>query len=240
MKGLAQQTSAVAPSPTLAQDLQRLGAEATSLSQSLPSFTCDETAVSQAIRNGKIVRDMRLSGTLRMVRDRAGALDESYTFKHDHVLFFVPVIPPLYVRGGFDSALSYFSPGQQSCLQYSLSPRRIDFETRTDANASACKQRGMKGFALLNAEGNVTHIERTVPLDVAKPLKLATFAAVDLAPIELNGRAFQLSNHMTAEKPLTGAMGHFEATYTHCHLFAATVTLGPSTEVPPDATANPQ
>jgi hypothetical protein len=228
-------------SPELKHDLQHIAAEANDLDHSLPSFTCEESAVSQAIRNNKVRRNVQASGLLRMMRDSTGKLSETYTFKRDHILFFIPSSLPIYVSGGFDSALSYFSASSQACYRFSLSPGRIDFQARTDPiSAHACKERGLKGFALLNADGDVSHIERTIPADVASPLKLATFASIDLAPVDLNGHTYQLSHHMVAEMPITGATGHFEATYTNCHLFTATVTLGPSTEVPPDTTPKPQ
>jgi hypothetical protein len=236
-------TLAQQPAPTLQQDLQRIAAEASALQQSLPSFTCDEAATSQAIRDRKVFRSVHVEGNLRMVRQPDGRLKETYEFKRNRFLFVIPTSLPAYISGGFDSALSYFLPGAQGCYRYMLSsPRRIDFATRDDAaTPAACKDRGLKGFALLNADGRVTHIERTIPADVAKPLKLATYASIDLAPVELDGRTFNLSNHLIAEMPIVmGATGRMEATYTHCHLFTTTVTIGPSSEVPAGVTTNPQ
>jgi hypothetical protein len=166
---------------------------------------------------------------------------ETYTYKHEHILLFIPKFPPLFVRGGFDSALVYFAPSVQACYRYSLSPGRIDFETRTGpVSGHFCTEQGLKGFALLDADGDITHIERTLPPDVAKPLKLVTFAAIDITPVTLNGHIYPLSHHMIADMPLSNAMGHFEATYNNCHLFTATVTLGPATEVPPASPPQPQ
>lgn len=235
----AQQKPPAAYSPELQQDLQRIGAAASEQILSMPNFTCDETAVSQALRDHKIVRSLSLSGIIRTIRQPDGRLLETNDYKHEHILLFIPKIPPLFVRGGFATALSYFLPAEQGCYRYSLSPGRIDFESRSDS-AHACTQRGTKGFALLSPDGNVSHIERTLPPDVAAPLKLATFAAIDLAPVQLGGNTYQLSHHMVAEMPLHDATGHFEATYASCHLFTATVTLGPATEVPPTDTPNPR
>lgn len=247
----AQQTPPVAQTatysagyaPELKQALQRIGAIANDLLQSMPSFTCDEAATSQAIRDHKVLRSVSLSGTVRTIRKPDGRMVETYDYKREHILFFIPKFPPLFVRGGFDSALFYFLPVAQPCYRYSLSPGRIDFETRTGpVPGHICQEQGLKGFALLSADGNITHIERTIPQDVAKPLKLTPFAAIDLAPIILNGRTYQLSHHMVAEMPVDEdkVMGHFEATYTNCHLFTATVTLGPATELPPADTRKPQ
>lgn len=229
--------------PELKQDLQRIGAAANALIQSMPSFTCDETATSHALRDHKIQRTVSLNGTVRTIRKPDGRMVETYDYKREHILFFIPKFPPLFVRGGFDSALAYFLPTAQDCYRYSLSPGRIDFETRsTQVSGHICQEQGLKGFALLDADGNITHIERTLPPDVAKPLKFATFAAIDLTPVSLNGRTYQLSHHMVAEMPLdtNKVMGYFDATYTNCHLFTSTVTLGPATEISPADASKPQ
>lgn len=237
----AAQQDYAAASPELRQDLQRIGAAASELILSMPSFTCDEAAVSQAVRDHKVVRSVSLNGVVRTIRKPNGRMVETYDYKREHILFIIPRVPPLFVSGGFATALAYFLPSAQACYDYSLSPGRIDFTTRTDpASANACADRGLKGFALLNAQGSVSHIERTIPPDLAKARKLANFAAIDLAPVEFNGHIYQLSRHMVAEMPLGEATGHFEATYSNCQLFTTTVTLGPSTEVPPDATAKPR
>jgi hypothetical protein len=228
--------------PALQQALQRLGSEADQLIQSTPSFTCDETATSQAIRDQKVLRTVSLSGTVRTLRKPDGRMVETYDYKREHILFFLPKFPPLLVSGGFDTALSYFLPSAQACYRYSLSPGRIDFETRTgQVSGHICTEQGLKGFALLNPAGDITHIERTIPPAIAKPLKDVPFAAVDIAPVTLNGRTYPLSRHMVATQPMEdGATGHFEATYTNCHLFTSTVTIGPSTEIPTTNAANPR
>ena len=224
----------------LKQDLQRLGSEADQLIQSTPSFTCDETATSQALRDQKVIRSVSLSGTVRTIRKPDGRMVETYDYKREHILFFIPKFPPLFVSGGFDTALSYFLPSAQACYRYALSPGRIDFETRTgQVSGHICREQGLKGFALLDPAGGITHIERTIPPDVAKPLKDVPFAAIDITPVTLNGRVYQLSHHMVATQALDNATGRFEATYNNCHLFTSTVTIGPATVIPSPASTNP-
>jgi hypothetical protein len=237
-----QQPQPDAYSPELQRDLLRLGSDAEDLIQSTPSFTCDETATSHALRDQKILRSVSLSGTVRTIRKPDGRMVETYDYKREHILFLISKFPPLFVSGGFDTALSYFLPSAQACYRYSYSPGRIDFETRTgQVSGHICREQGLKGFALLDATGEITHIERSIPPDVAKPLKDVPFAAVDIAPVTLNGRVYQLSQHMVATQPLeSNATGRFEATYTNCHLFTSTVTIGPSSEIPSTSTAKPQ
>ena len=227
--------------PELRQALQRLGAVAADLIQSTSSFTCDETATSQAIHDQKVFRSVSLSGTVRTLRQPDGRMFETYAYKREHILLFLPKLPPLFVSGGFDTALSYFLPSAQACYRYSLSPGRIDFATRSGpVSGHICTEQGLKGFALLDAAGSITHIERTIPLAIAKSLKDVPFAAIDIAPVTLNGHVYPLSRHMIATQPMdNNATGRFEATYTRCRLFTSTVTIGPSTEIP-ITTPNPQ
>lgn len=236
----AQNAAASSAPQLLSQQLQRLGASANELMNSIPSFTCNETAFSQETRDGRVSRPVKMAGVVRAIRQPNGVLTEKYEYKHDHMLLIIPKIPPLFVSGGFATALGYFLPSAQACYRYTLSPGRIDFAARPPATAPhRCDERGLQGFALLDASGNVTHIERTLPPETAKQLKLATSAAVDFAPVQLEGHTYQLSQHLVAEMPVGNATGHFEATYTNCHRFAATVTLGASTEVPSDRSPKP-
>ncbi len=236
----AQQATATVSAPVPREEMQRLGASANALMSSMPSFTCDETAVSEVVHDGKVGRTVKMAGMVRAIREPNGDLVEKNEYKHQWIFLVVPKMPPLFVSGGFATALGYFLPSVQACFRYTMGAGRIDFVARPVGMAPPnCTERGLKGFALLDAAGNVRHIERTLPPEVAKPLKLATFASIDLAPVELDGRAYQLSDHIIAEMPLSGAMGRFEATYTSCHKFAATVTLGASSEVPAEGAGKP-
>ena len=56
----------------------------------------------------------------------------------------------------------------------------------------------------------------------------------------LDGHTYRLSNHLLAQMPAGPFTGRFEASYTNCHLYKATVTFGPATEAQPDTTPTPQ
>jgi hypothetical protein len=222
------------PSPELTQALQRLAAAADALTHSLPSFTCQETVVSQRRHGKKIEQQTNFTANLRVNRAADASLSESFTVLTLNGKPFSggSFNTPTYVSGGFDRAILYFSSKLQPCFSYRLSPHRIDFEGVADPK---CIFQGTHGFALLDADGNLTYLERTVPPDQARYRGLADFAAFDFADINLNGRTYRLSRHLLAEVNEGRTTGHFEATYTNCHLFSATVTIGPSTEIPPDS-----
>ena len=109
---------------------------------------------------------------------------------------------PFYTSGGFDAAMVYFLPAHQACYRYSLSQGRIDFETSPDfASHPQCRNDAVHGFALMNATGDVTHMERTVPAEVTHELHLVPFAAIDFAPVELKGQVYRLTQHLITEYP---------------------------------------
>lgn len=220
---------------TLQQELQRLGVAASALERSLPSFTCQETVVSQRLQGKKLQQQANFTATIRAKRAADGTLAESYqpTTLNGKPLSGSGFGLPVYVAGGFDRAMIYFLPSLQPCYRYQLSPGRIDFETIPHhASPLSCEYEDTRGFALLDATGNITHLERRISPKSAIHLRLAPFAAFDFADIHLSGRTYRLAHHMQAEVAQNGSVGRFDATYTDCHLFTATVTIGPPTEVP--------
>jgi len=219
------------------QELRKLGAVAETLDHSLPSLTCQEDGLSERIVRGKVKQHVAFTASMRAERTPGGPLHETFVvttlngkpWKGKGVRF------PYYTSGGFDSAMVYFIPTHQACYRFSMADRRIDFDTAPDATTHPqCRNDGLKGFALLDAEGNVTHIERTVSADATRDFRLVPFAAIDFAPVELNGEVFRLSSHLVTEFPEGDAKGRFEATYSGCKLFSVSVTIGPPTPVDPD------
>jgi hypothetical protein len=229
-----------APSPTLAQELQRLGEAATTLEHALPNFTCQEKAISRALKGKKVTMTTEFVSTLRAQRGADGSLDESFAPTEVNGKPFTTgsFRLPVYISGGFDRAMRYFAPAQQVCYRYSLSPGRIDFAAIDDPALSAsCKEATTRGFALLDAEGNVTRVERRVEPEAAQARHEATYAVVDFAAVTLNGRTYRLSQHLYAEMPMFHHPTTFTADYTDCKLFTATVTLHTVPDSAPDSDA---
>jgi hypothetical protein len=170
---------------------------------------------------------------MRAVRTPGGRLHESFTLTTVNGKPFSGKDPrlPYYTAGGFDSAMVYFMPAHRACFHYTLSDGRIDFETAADVESlPQCRNDTVHGFALIDVDGNVTHMERTVSAEATRDFHLVPFAAIDFAPVELNGQVFRLSSHMVSAFP----EGRFEATYSDCKLFSVSVTIGPATPVDPD------
>ncbi len=231
----AQQTQAA----DLKSLLIRLGDEARSLEQSLPSFGCTETAISQELRKDKVIRRVDFTALLRVRRAADGTLSESTEYATVNGKAFTGggFTMPAYSEGGFRHALGYFAPQQQPCYRYTLTPGRINFETAPGPLLPTCRSAGTKGFALLDADGDVTHVERHVTGEAATAFHLSPFASIDLAPVTLNGTTYRLSHHLIAERPNGKSLDRFEADYTGCRLYTSTVTIGPTTDVPENSTS---
>jgi len=227
------------PSP-LESALQRLGEQAVLLQRSLPSLTCMESVVSQEFRHNMVARSVDFTAQLRAVRDNDGEIRESYEFKTLRGQPFTAsgFVMPIYVTGGFTRALRYFAPDQQACYRYKIKGNRIDFETAPDA-PEACHTRSTAGFALLDEHGGITHLERRLADRYAVEYHQVPFAALELTPLTLNGVTYPMTRHLYAEEPNNGSIDRFEAEYTDCKLFTATVTIGPAVEAP-DTPAPPK
>jgi hypothetical protein len=230
-------------SAALTAELAHLGAAAAELDHSLPSFTCQENVSSQLLRGKKTLREAHFIATLRAKRGPTGKLNETYTVTSLNGQPFSGSTfdEPLYVAGGFDSALRYFAPANQACYNYKLSRNRIAFSSSLASSAHAgCNDEGLDGFALLDADGNITHLERHVSRQAVVYLHEAAFATIDFTNVTLDGHTYRLSNHLLAQMPAGPFTGRFEASYTDCHLYKATVTFGPATEAQPDTTPPPR
>lgn len=216
--------------PALEKELAQLGAGADELDKALPSFTCTETGTSQATRGRKVIRDVKFSATLRAHRvNDTGAHNETFTITELNGQPYTGAYAfPLYVSGGFDKGMLYFAPRLQACYTYALLPGRIDFATSPDVDQHPqCRNEKLEGFALLDKNGNVTHLERRVPAEIANQSRLAPFTSIDFAPVELNGQTFRLAQHMISEHTYEHTRARFDVTYSECKLFHVTVTIDP-------------
>jgi len=215
-------------------ELKQLGATAQSLHDDLPSFTCRETAKSQLLKKNKVKVQTLFVTDLRVQRSADSRLIEEmhFTEVNGRPYSGEPFRLPVEVRGGFGDGLFVFLPAIQPCFAFTLTPGRIDFESRPGARSMPdCELAGTRhGFALLDADGSITHLEREVPPEVTHRFHLADFSSIDFVSTELGGRSYPLSSKMSADVHEDGEVKHFEAIYTDCHLYKATVTVLPGTE----------
>jgi hypothetical protein len=224
------------PGSSLAQELALLGRTAAALEHQLPSFTCQETGTSEVLRGKKVLNRVAFQAAVRVRPDQPpGSLETVTVTELNGAPYRGGDYPfAFYVSGGFGQGMRYFAPAQQACYVYTLRPGRIDFVSAADlAGHPQCRDEGMRGFALLDPAGEVTHLERTVSTDAVRQYQLVPFSAIDFAPVELNGQTFLLSSHLHAEQPAGKMLGVFDVSYTGCRLFRVSVTVGPPTPAEP-------
>ncbi len=232
------------PTLTLPAELRLLGAAAESQRNDLPSFVCEETGLSQEIKKGKVKEHLSFVAEVRVEKHGEGRLFEDLEIAQVNGKRYSGggFHPPFMVQGGFGESLFFFLPRTQACFNFKLSPGRIDFDSPAGTfERPECGETGAPlGFALLDEGGNITHLERQVPADYALRMHVVDFTAIDFAPVELDGKLYPLTSKVVADVPKDGNTLHFEANFTGCHLFKATIRVLPDiTPVPGDESAAP-
>jgi len=218
----------------LARALRRAAESAAAYQQSVPNFTCDETIRSELRKGRKVKFRVDTTGSFRVIRTADLPTESRHIVTangkavHDGDRFPLPIL----MIGGFGNGIPlYFGASRQVCFLYSLSAGRIDFEAlpdvprRVECNGVAPEARG---FALFDATGAITHIERRVPDTIAVATNFATFTALDYGPVAMNGHVFTLPSHVLSEIPKNNLMATFDARYSACHLYSGTITLEPA------------
>lgn len=232
---------AQAQEPRLAHVLERAAEASDAQKQSLPNFECREDVLSQRVHKDKVDEEARMVALLRVQKDPSGRLNES----------FEPVgnpgargTLPFYVTGGFGLALEYVTRDHQKCYSYDLKADRLVFRAKPheDVAALGCTNPdGITGEALVNADDDIVHIERHVPWKQAERTGFVPFAAIDVGTVELNGHHFRMSTHIDAVSDESKSFSKFQATYSGCRLFGATITIhdGAPVSDTPSAPLNP-
>ena len=227
-------TASLADSP--ASVLTRAAAQAESLKGELPNFTCKVEGHSQAIHKGRMEQDVPFEGVIRAVRSANGRMVETNQFTTvNGQPYKEGKRRPYFVHGGFAAALNYVSRAQQTCSAYTLTePHRVEFAARTPVPEGCRQWEGLKGWFRFDDDGNVTHIERTLPPTEGLDM-FVSFAAVDLAPVELKDKVYWLASHIVSDNVEGDDTMRFEATYTDCRLFTTEIRILPGSTPVNDA-----
>jgi hypothetical protein len=219
---------------TLARALHHAAESAAAYQKSVPNFTCDETIRSELRKGKKVKFRVDTTGSFRVIRsiDLPTESRHIVTANGKATIDGETINLPAMMIGGFGNGIPvYFGASRQACFLYSLSAGRIAFEAlpdvpkRPECNGVAPEARG---FALFDATGAITHIERRVPNAVAVSTNFAAFTALDYTPITMNGSLFTLPFHVVSEIPRGNLMATFDARYSACRLYSGTITLEPA------------
>lgn len=222
---------------TLEAELSKLAEDAQLLQHDLPSITCTETVLSQLQKKDKIISEVRLAAEVRVERNSRGNLTEHYDFRELNGSPYSGPEPktPFFVEGSVDEAFLFFQSAVQPLFVFTFSPGRLEYKFREGVNGPQpfMIPPSTHGFALLDAAGTITHIERRTNPKEAERARVTDFASYDFTPTELNGKIYLLSTRNVAESRHGNELRHFEATLSGCRLFHATTTILPGASTIP-------
>jgi hypothetical protein len=230
------------PGPADLPLLDRLYAYSTEYSAALPSLSCDESIVSQEVKNGKVKWEVRIESTLRELRKGTPAADDHFPddpFNEQHDFHSVDGKPPkpkfripYFVQGGFANGVGFSYPEHQACFDYTITVGelpgtvRVERTGRVNSGNPACAKVFPGYHAVTIAEeatGRVLHAERTISEEEARSGKQAYFAAIDYAPRQFGDRTFLLPVKFVSHDAKDE--GRMEATYSNCHRYAGEMKI---------------
>jgi hypothetical protein len=223
MAGVLQQMAYARVADPLETALATLAADASDLHEKLPSFECKESFTSAALKGNKAKAQHSADGTVRVERGANGEMTEHFSANSEDgkPIAADKLSLKFFVHGGFADTLDDFLPERRKCFQFSLAGGRLNYASMPNVTDPACKESGgIASFAILDKEGPMLHHERRIDAN-------AFTSESDSEAVEFNGRTFWIPKHVTAEKEVGGQMYQWEATYSGCRLFAATVKLLP-------------
>ena len=248
--------------PTLDELLQRLETNLNEYDAQVPSFFCDEHAVSQ-VTPGMPRQNTVTDSVFRLQRgfgpDHRPVLNESREVKsvNGKPANVQDLSGPSTLSGLFEGGMAVVSINQRSCMNYRLEKRNRKDQSApyvvrfasviTPQNSANCLlQEDGKGRALIDpASMQITRLELTTPHHTiipgsvwASPMKGEWVLAVDYAPVALDGRNFWMPETITSQSTSGRGTFHqivwtFHATYRNFHKLEVT-----SHVVPADATPN--
>jgi hypothetical protein len=235
--------------------IDHLVANANLYRATLPSLSADETIISDVSYFGIFRKHANATATFRAVRTSEGsALEES---RQITILNGKPVAPgetvdlPTVLLGGFGRFQDmFFTRQHRPCFNFVLAPTtpgeplQIAIALKPTASTiPSCEPglQGLTGIARIDpVTGQITHLERTIPVDVANKSNHAIFAAVDSAPTKVGDETFWLPTAITGNVQQDRMKGKFTARYSNYHRYTATTTILPATPVYPTSTeSNP-
>ena len=140
-----------------------------------------------------------------------------------------------WVSGGFANGLGHAFAGSELCFDLLAEPvagtgtMRLEVTRRAGSDALAvCREHALPGYRkvlVLDAEGNVLHVERTVPPEVAGPRREVPFAAMDFTPVQLGAQTLWLPVRLESHDPKDE--NRLQVRYSECRLFSSSITITP-------------
>jgi hypothetical protein len=236
-----------AKNPTLGEILQRLEANLDRYDAAVPSFFCDEHAISSRVQRITPDRNTVTDSVFRLKRtlqpDRTTSLEELREIKsvNGRPATSQQMEGPALASGIFEGGLAVVSLSQTACMNYTLEkidrnhpakPYVVRFATVvTPENSGDCVlQEESKGRVFIDpASMQVTRLEITTPHHTivdedasASPIVGRRELTVDYTPVPLGGENFWLPSEINMRNTSDSGTFHlivwtFRATYRNYH-----------------------
>jgi len=239
---------------TLEDILRALQANLESYDKNVPSFFCDEHAVSEMFPGTR--RDVTVTDSVFRLK-RVEDADHTTSFVESREVKSVnsgPVTsaspdPPAVIDGIFEGALAVVSASQQPCMHYELRKPKdgdiiLDFKTADHpTQAKDCVlQEKAHGRAVIDAATlQIKRLEMTAPRHIirddrnqwAEPLKGEWVVSVNYAPVLLDRRTFWMPGAINSRVTSDPNSFHsrtwiFKGTYTNFHKLEVSSRVLPS------------
>lgn len=217
--------------------LESLHAYSAQYRERLPSLTCDEHIVSEALKHGKVKKTVKIEATLREVRDQddPDPFSEKVDFKTVNgrpVTGFFKM--PYYVQGGFANLIGFTQPELRACFDYAVTAisgsthLRLSITPKENSSLARCAAipPGYRRIVVFDpASDRILQTERIYPARPHQEITEPYFAAIDYAPQKLGDAVFWLPATFTAhdeknERSMT-------ATYSNYHRYAGEMKVLP-------------
>ena len=244
--------------PKLEDILRALQANLESYDKDVPSFFCDEHAVSEMFPGTR--RDIAVTDSVfRLKREEDANHTTSFLESREpKSANSVPTVtpspdPPAVIDGIFEGALAIVSANQQACMRYELRKPRdgaivIEFNTQfngekgTRPRQNCLLQEKAHGRAYIDpATLQIKRLELTAPRHVIpddrpqwlEPLKGEWVVSVDYAPVLLDGKTFWMPAAINSRVTSDPNSFHsrtwiFKGIYTNFHRLEVNSRVVPS------------
>lgn len=215
------------------EQLRRVIAYIEAYRKHLPSLECDETMLSQRVKNGKVKRQVKIKATLRELRDdnEPGGFRDEYTFKS---VDGKPAKPnfntgtlPYFVYKAFANGLGIAESPLPTCFSYRFATldhgRTLQFniDSKPGVPDPSCKKFPddyHKVMLIDTASGAVRRVERRMSPQFADNNLEIPYITIDYAPQRLGDETFWLPIRFEAID--VDQQGGMVATYSNCHRYA--------------------
>ena len=233
------------PATTAAELQAQVRQDAAAYDQKLPSLSCRESSAIDEIKHGTVTKTMHLAGTIRVLRtsDAKEPLRESHTFaERDGTPIAQGKSVPIsyWLTGGFANGLGHATPEADVCFdahaEKVAAGWKLELTRHPDTDGlQVCRDHALPGYRktlLLNDAGQVTHVERVMPPEVARQRRDASFAAMDFAPVSLGEETLWLPVRLESHDEKDEH--RLEVRYSECKRFGGSITILPGVEKVPE------